>query len=62
MLPAGRLLPRWNRITIEIMPPISPREPDFANSRKLAEASRQRILHALGEPDLLSGSRAGPGA
>ena len=54
MLPAGRLLPRWNRITIDILPPISPHEPDMTNSRQLAEAARQRILDSLGEPDLLA--------
>ncbi|MBT8087948.1 MAG: 1-acyl-sn-glycerol-3-phosphate acyltransferase [Gammaproteobacteria bacterium] len=53
LLPSGRILPRWNRITIDILPPISPDEPDFSNSRHLAEASRQRILRVLGEPDLL---------
>jgi 1-acyl-sn-glycerol-3-phosphate acyltransferase len=54
MLPAGRFLPRWNRITIDILPPISPHEPDMTNSRQLAEAARQRILDSLGEPDLLA--------
>ncbi len=54
MLPSGRILPRWNQITIDILPPISTDEPGFTDSRKLAEASRQRILQALGEPDLLA--------
>lgn len=58
MLPSGRILPRWNRITIDILPPIAPQEPDFTNSRKLAEAARQRILQVLGEPDLLDDSEA----
>ncbi|MBT8092298.1 MAG: 1-acyl-sn-glycerol-3-phosphate acyltransferase [Gammaproteobacteria bacterium] len=54
MLPSGRILPRWNRIVIDILPPIMPHEPGFTNSRHLAEASRQRVLQVLGEPDLLA--------
>ena len=54
MLPSGLLLPRRNRLTVDILPPILPDDPDFAHSRTLAEAARQRILTVLDEPDLLA--------
>jgi 1-acyl-sn-glycerol-3-phosphate acyltransferase len=54
MLPAGRFLPRRGPLTIDILPAISPGDPEFESSRGLAEASRQRILAVLGEPDLLA--------
>jgi 1-acyl-sn-glycerol-3-phosphate acyltransferase len=53
MLPAGRFLPRYGPLTIDILPAIAPGDPDFETSRGLAEAARQRILAVLGEPDLL---------
>ncbi len=53
MLPSGRLLPRQTELTVDILPAIAPGDPDFESSRKLAEAARQRVLAALGEPDLL---------
>lgn len=53
MLPSGRLLPRRADLRIDILPAIAPGDHDFSASRVLAEASRQRILAALGEPDLL---------
>jgi hypothetical protein len=37
---------------VDILPAIAPGDPDFESSRKLAEAARQRILAALGEPEL----------
>jgi 1-acyl-sn-glycerol-3-phosphate acyltransferase len=52
MLPSGRLLPRQSELTVDILPAIAPGDPDFESSRKLAEAARQRILAALGEPEL----------
>lgn len=52
MLPAGRLLPRRARLTVDILPRIEPDDDDFSNSKNLAEAARQRILAALDEPDL----------
>ena len=56
MLPAGRMLPRPGPLTIEILPAIRPDDPDFEHRRTLAEASRQRILAVLDEPDLLEPS------
>ena len=53
VMPAGRLLPRRGPLTIDILPAIAPGDPDYATSRGLAEASRQRILAVLDEPDLL---------
>lgn len=53
MLPSGRLLPRHTELTIDILPAIAPGDADFESSRRLAEAARQRVLGALGEPDLL---------
>jgi len=52
MLPSGRLMPRPADLTIDILPAIAPGDENFASSKKLAEAARQRILLALGEPDL----------
>jgi len=53
MLPARRILPRNTELTIDILPAIAPGDDDFDSSRGLAEASRQRILGALDEPDLM---------
>ena len=54
MLGAGRILPWRTPLTIDIQPPINPGDPEFASNRQLAEASRQRILAVLDEPDLVS--------
>ena len=53
MLPADQKLPLPNTLSIEILPAINPGDPEFADSRSLAETARQRILEVLGEPDLL---------
>ena len=53
MLPSGRLWPAPCRLSIHVLPPISPVDPAFADNRQLAEAARQAIIAALGEPDLL---------
>ncbi len=52
MMPSGRLMPRPADLTIDILPAIAPGDENFASSKKLAEAARQSILLALGEPDL----------
>lgn len=54
MMPAGRILPRPVPVRIEILPPIEPNDPDFDDSRTLAEAARQQILAVLDEPDLVA--------
>ncbi len=53
ILPDGRRLPRFGPIEVSVLRPIGPGDPDFADSRRLAEACRQSIIAALGEPDLL---------
>lgn len=55
MLPMGHALPRPRRLRIDILEPIQPGDPAFADHRKLAETARQRILAVLDEPDLLAG-------
>ena len=59
MLPSGGFIPRRGPLTIDILPAIAPGDDEFETSRGLAEASRQRILAVLGEPDLLDDE--GPG-
>lgn len=54
MLPSRRFIPRKTELTVDIRPAIAPGNDAFSSSRKLAEASRQRILAALDEPDLLN--------
>lgn len=54
MLPSGKLLPRPSDLVIDILPAIAPGDASFESSKKLAEASRQQILAALDEPDLLT--------
>ena len=54
MMPAGRLMPRNTDLVIDILPAIAPGDDDYASSRKLAEASRQRIIATICEPDLLA--------
>ena len=52
MLPSRRLWPRRATLTIDILAPIRPGDDAFTASRKLAEEARQRVIAALGEPDL----------
>lgn len=62
MMPSGRFLPRPNALRIDILPAIAPGDPEFADSRGLAESARQKILMVLDEPDLVprSGEDAQP--
>jgi 1-acyl-sn-glycerol-3-phosphate acyltransferase len=52
MMPSGRSWPWPVRLRIDILPPIHPGDPVFADHRTLAETARQRIIAVLGEPDL----------
>lgn len=52
MLPSGQWLPKKTDLIVDVLPAIAPGDDDFASSRQLAEASRQQIIAALGEPDL----------
>ncbi len=53
MMPSGRHLPRLADLVIDILPAFAPGDDAYASSRKLAEACRQSIIAAVGEPDLL---------
>ena len=53
VLPLSRYLPRRGPMVIDILPAIAPGDADYESSRVLAEASRQRIIAATGEPDLI---------
>ncbi len=55
MMPSKQLLPRRADLVVDILPAIAPGDENYASSRKLAEASRQSILAAMDEPDLLAG-------
>lgn len=55
-LPSGRILPRPNRLQVDILAAIAPGDPDFSDSNTLAEAARQKILMVLDEPDLVARS------
>jgi 1-acyl-sn-glycerol-3-phosphate acyltransferase len=58
ILPSGRLLPRRGRITVQVLPAIAARPQagteDIERTRDLA---RERILAAVGEPDLCAMDR-----
>jgi len=54
MMPSKQLLPRRADLVIDILPAIAPGDEKYTSSRKLAEASRQSILAAMDEPDLLA--------
>ena len=58
MMPSGRLLPRPNKLRIDILPAIAPGDAEFTDARALAETARQRILMVLDEPDLVPASGA----
>jgi 1-acyl-sn-glycerol-3-phosphate acyltransferase len=59
VLPSGALLPRRGPLSIDILPAIAPGDADYETTRSLAEASRQRILTVLDEPDLLTKENRG---
>jgi 1-acyl-sn-glycerol-3-phosphate acyltransferase len=54
ILPADAFLPRYGHLQIDVLDPIEPSDPDYSDSRTLAETARQRILEILDEPDLLA--------
>lgn len=60
MMPSGRVLPRLRRLRIDVLPAIEPDDPVYINHRTLAEAARQRIIAAVGEPDLLENDDDSP--
>ena len=52
MLASGMRMPRRANLLIDILPAITPGDDSIANSRQLAEAARQQIIAATGEPDI----------
>ena len=52
MMPSSRSWPWPYRPRIDILAPITPDDPSYADHRQLAEDARQRIIAVLGEPDL----------
>jgi 1-acyl-sn-glycerol-3-phosphate acyltransferase len=53
VLPAKRYLPRYGRIRVDILAPITPDHPSYSHHRELAKTVRQRIIAVLDEPDLV---------
>ena len=53
VLPAKRYLPRYGRIRVDILAPITPDHASYSHHRELAKAVRQRIIAVLDEPDLV---------
>lgn len=62
ILPARRILPRRGPVAIDALPAIGPDSAEFASSRVLAQAARQRLLSRLDEPDLARHSEPAPAA
>lgn len=58
ILPAQRFLPRHGHLRIDVLPPIHPQDHPARDSKGLAQAARQRILHHLDEPDLAAPARS----
>jgi 1-acyl-sn-glycerol-3-phosphate acyltransferase len=57
IFPAEKVLPRHGHLRIDILDPIDPSGPTFADSRGLAATARNRILDVLDEPDRLAAER-----
>jgi 1-acyl-sn-glycerol-3-phosphate acyltransferase len=57
ILPAQRVLPRRDRLQIDVLPAIPPTDAAFGSARSLAEAARARMLPVLDEPDLAAAAR-----
>lgn len=52
ILPSRRILPRRGPLAVDALPAIDPEGAEFASSKALALAARQRVLSLLDEPDL----------
>jgi 1-acyl-sn-glycerol-3-phosphate acyltransferase len=52
MLRSDQWFPRWTRINVEVLAPISPSGSDFSSILRLRDAVRQAVLARCGEPDL----------
>ncbi len=55
IMPAASFFPRRGRLRIDVLEPVEPSDPAFANSKTLADAARQSILAVLDESDLQTG-------
>jgi hypothetical protein len=55
MLPSGRVLPKFGRLHVEILPAIPPSHPTDTTEAAagMRDQSRAAIVARLGEPDLL---------
>lgn len=53
VLQMDTILPRRGPMIVDILPAIGPGDAAYDSNQSLAEASRQRILAVLGEPDLV---------
>jgi 1-acyl-sn-glycerol-3-phosphate acyltransferase len=53
VLPAKRFLPRYGRIRVDILAPVTPDHPSYSHHRELAKTVRERIIAVLDEPDLV---------
>jgi 1-acyl-sn-glycerol-3-phosphate acyltransferase len=62
ILPARRILPRRGPLAIDALPAMLPDGPEFASSKVLAQAARQRLLTVLEEPDLARHGEPAPAA
>jgi 1-acyl-sn-glycerol-3-phosphate acyltransferase len=62
MLPAKRYLPRYGRIRVDILAPITPDHASYSHHRELAKTVRQRIIAVLDEPDLVDSESNSSGA
>lgn len=54
ILPAETFLARHGRLTLDILPPVAPGDPEFAKHKAVAAVARERMLAVLEEPDLLA--------
>jgi acyl carrier protein len=52
LLPVGRRLPAWSRITITVEPPVRTEQVGWTGAAQLHAAAREAILQHCGEPDL----------
>jgi hypothetical protein len=54
MLPGGRILPRYQRLRIDILPAVlpPPKGQGSASAQALRDEARARILATVEEPDL----------
>ncbi len=62
ILRSDQWFPRWGRIDVEILDPVTPRGTDFDSIVGLRDAARQAVLSRCGEPDLRQLVKPSPAA